>query len=85
MQEEAVKNIMVGEEDNYVINVGPQHPSTHGVLRFVVSLKGEIVKYLIPHCGYIHRGHGKNVRKDHLSADHPSYRPDGLSFGPHEQ
>ncbi|MFH0895721.1 MAG: NADH-quinone oxidoreductase subunit D [Bacteroidota bacterium] len=41
---------------DYIINMGPQHPSTHGVLRFEVSLKGETVDYLIPHCGYIHRG-----------------------------
>ncbi len=32
------------EEDEYVINVGPQHPATHGVLRFRVSLEGEIIK-----------------------------------------
>jgi len=44
------------ENEEYIINMGPQHPSTHGVLRFEVSLKGEIVKSLIPHCGYIHRG-----------------------------
>jgi NADH-quinone oxidoreductase subunit D len=44
------------ENEEYIINMGPQHPSTHGVLRFEVSLKGEIVKYLIPHSGYIHRG-----------------------------
>ncbi len=44
------------ESEEYIINMGPQHPSTHGVLRFEVSLKGETVKYLIPHSGYIHRG-----------------------------
>jgi NADH-quinone oxidoreductase subunit D len=44
------------ENEEYIINMGPQHPSTHGVLRFEVSLKGEIVKSLVPHCGYIHRG-----------------------------
>ena len=44
------------EHEEYIINMGPQHPSTHGVLRFEVSLKGEIVKSLVPHCGYIHRG-----------------------------
>lgn len=32
------------EEEEYVINVGPQHPATHGVLRFRVSLEGEIIK-----------------------------------------
>ena len=54
--EEKVKNITTDEQQEYVINMGPQHPSTHGVLRLVVSLKGEIVKSVQPHIGYIHRG-----------------------------
>jgi NADH-quinone oxidoreductase subunit D len=57
MQEVELKDLIASKEDGeYIINVGPQHPSTHGVLRFVVSLKGEMVEYLVPHCGYIHRG-----------------------------
>jgi NADH-quinone oxidoreductase subunit D/NADH-quinone oxidoreductase subunit C/D len=56
-----VKNI---EEEEYHINMGPQHPSTHGVLRLHVSLQGEIVKNLKPHCGYIHRGIEKMCEKD---------------------
>jgi NADH-quinone oxidoreductase subunit D/NADH-quinone oxidoreductase subunit C/D len=52
------------EEEEYHINMGPQHPSTHGVLRLVVSLQGEIVKNLKPHCGYIHRGIEKMCEKD---------------------
>lgn len=54
--EETVKDIISKEKEEYTINMGPQHPSTHGVLRFVVSLKGEIVKNVEPHLGYIHRG-----------------------------
>jgi len=54
--EEQVKNPIVDEQEEYFINMGPQHPSTHGVLRLVVSLKGEIVKNVEPHIGYIHRG-----------------------------
>lgn len=54
--EEQVKTTGVNEQEEYVINMGPQHPSTHGVLRLVVSLKGEIVKNVEPHLGYIHRG-----------------------------
>ncbi len=54
--EEEVKNITADEQQEYVINMGPQHPSTHGVLRLVVSLKGETVKSVKPHIGYIHRG-----------------------------
>ena len=44
------------EEEEYVINIGPQHPATHGVLRFKVSLEGETIKKIDAHCGYIHRG-----------------------------
>ncbi len=54
--EDQTKAIAVDEQQEYVINMGPQHPSTHGVLRLVVSLKGEIVKNVEPHIGYIHRG-----------------------------
>jgi NADH-quinone oxidoreductase subunit D/NADH-quinone oxidoreductase subunit C/D len=54
--EEKVKDIALDEQEEYVINMGPQHPSTHGVLRLVISLKGEIVKNVEPHLGYVHRG-----------------------------
>lgn len=56
MSEEIIKDVIIGENEDYIINMGPQHPSTHGVLRFEVCLQGETVKYLIPHIGYIHRG-----------------------------
>jgi NADH-quinone oxidoreductase subunit D len=54
--EQTVRNIISDGQEEYVINMGPQHPSTHGVLRLVVSLKGETVKNVEPHLGYIHRG-----------------------------
>jgi NADH-quinone oxidoreductase subunit D len=54
--EEKEKNITPDEQQEYIINMGPQHPSTHGVLRLVVSLKGEMVKSVQPHVGYIHSG-----------------------------
>lgn len=38
-----------------IINIGPQHPSTHGVLRLEIISDGEIVKEVIPHMGYLHR------------------------------
>ena len=41
--------------DDYVINIGPQHPATHGVLRLQTVLNGETVKRIYPHLGYIHR------------------------------
>ena len=43
-------------DDDYVINIGPQHPATHGVLRLQTILDGEYVRKVYPHCGYIHRG-----------------------------
>jgi NADH-quinone oxidoreductase subunit D/NADH-quinone oxidoreductase subunit C/D len=51
------------EDQEYTINMGPQHPSTHGVLRFVVALKGEIVQRVESHLGYIHRGIEKMSEK----------------------
>lgn len=54
--EEHLKNSVTGGQEEYVLNIGPQHPSTHGVLRLVASLRGEIVTNIEPHIGYIHRG-----------------------------
>ena len=44
------------EDGDYVVNIGPQHPSTHGVLHFRVALEGERIKKIDPVLGYIHRG-----------------------------
>jgi len=44
------------QEEDYVINIGPQHPSTHGVMHFRTSLDGEIIKHIDVISGYIHRG-----------------------------
>jgi len=41
--------------DEMIINMGPQHPSTHGVLRLEIVVDGEIVVDVIPHIGYLHR------------------------------
>lgn len=38
------------------INMGPQHPSTHGVLQLILELDGEVVRKATPHIGYLHRG-----------------------------
>jgi len=51
---EEIVNIF--EPDDYIINIGPQHPSTHGVMHFRTALDGEIVKKIDVHSGYIHRG-----------------------------
>lgn len=50
------KTCPIFEEDDYVINIGPQHPSTHGVMHFRTALDGENVKKIDVHSGYIHRG-----------------------------
>lgn len=43
-------------KNDYVVNIGPQHPSTHGVLHFRTRLDGETVTKIDAHMGYIHRG-----------------------------
>jgi NADH-quinone oxidoreductase subunit C/D len=47
------------ETDRIVLNMGPQHPSTHGVFRMVVTLEGETILDLEPVLGYLHRNHEK--------------------------
>lgn len=50
--------------EEMIINLGPQHPSTHGVLRLEVLMDGEIVQEVVPHIGYLHRcfeKHGENL------------------------
>ena len=46
----------VFQDNDYIVNIGPQHPATHGVLRFQTALDGETIKKIDVHCGYIHRG-----------------------------
>ncbi|MBE2233977.1 MAG: NADH-quinone oxidoreductase subunit D [Anaerolinea sp.] len=45
--------------ERIVVNMGPQHPSTHGVFRMIVELDGETVTALEPEMGYLHRNHEK--------------------------
>ena len=50
--------------DEMLVNMGPQHPSTHGVLRLVLRTDGEVVSEATPHIGYLHRSAekiGENV------------------------
>lgn len=49
----AYKPVVKTEE--MILNMGPQHPSTHGVLRLELQLEGEIITKVIPHIGYLHR------------------------------
>jgi len=66
--------------EEYFINMGPQHPSTHGVLRLVLKLDGEVVKEVIPVLGYIHRGIEKIAEhQSYLQMGHLTDRMDYLS------
>jgi NADH:ubiquinone oxidoreductase subunit D len=47
------------DTNDLVVNIGPQHPSTHGVLRLVTTLNGEVVKEMEPVIGYLHRSKEK--------------------------
>src|SRR5689334_23493067 len=62
---EALSNNRANEElqelhgDKMVLNMGPSHPATHGVLRIVLELDGEIITKAAPDIGYLHRGDEK--------------------------
>lgn len=43
------------EIENYSLNFGPQHPAAHGVLRLILEMDGEVIKYADPHIGFLHR------------------------------
>lgn len=51
------------KSEEMIINLGPQHPSTHGVLRLEVLSDGEIIKEVVPHIGYLHRCFEKHAEK----------------------
>jgi NADH-quinone oxidoreductase subunit D len=48
-------------DQHMILNLGPQHPSMHGVLRLVVEIDGEIVLRLYPEIGYLHTGIEKDL------------------------
>ncbi len=57
------------EKQTYTINFGPQHPATHGVLRLILELDGEVVERADPHIGFLHRGTEKLIEhKTYLQA-----------------
>jgi NADH-quinone oxidoreductase subunit D len=64
--------------ETMVLNMGPQHPSTHGVLRLIVELDGEIVVNCVPDVGYLHTGieknmEAKNYKKAEVMTDRIDY------------
>ena len=50
------KHRLIFQKDDFVVNIGPQHPATHGVLRFRTAVDGETIKKIDVYMGYIHRG-----------------------------
>ena len=52
------------KSEEYFINMGPQHPATHGVLRLLLTIDGEIIKKVDPDLGYIHRSIEKMCERD---------------------
>ncbi len=52
----AVVEPVAGEEKTLILNMGPQHPSTHGVLRLVLEIDGETIVRLTPEIGFLHTG-----------------------------
>lgn len=57
------REVRVFEPDDFVVNIGPQHPATHGVLRFRTAVDGETIKKIDVYMGYIHRGIEKICEK----------------------
>lgn len=59
----------MSDKRTYTLNFGPQHPATHGVLRLVLDLDGELVDKADPHIGFLHRGTEKLIEyKTYLQA-----------------
>src|SRR5258705_5461407 len=56
------------QSEEMLVNMGPQHPSTHGVLRIVLRTDGEMVLEAVPHLGYLHRC------KEKIDANLPYYQ-----------
>ncbi len=57
------KEVRVFQPEDFVVNIGPQHPATHGVLRFRTAIDGETIKKIDVYMGYIHRGIEKICEK----------------------
>ncbi len=71
LEEGAGGNGRIMRTDQVVINMGPQHPSTHGVLRMVARLDGETIQQLDPVLGYLHRCHEKIGERNTWLANMP--------------
>ena len=58
--------------DEMLINMGPQHPSTHGVLRVVLRTDGEVVAEVTPHIGYLHRSPKRSAKTSRRASSCPT-------------
>ncbi len=66
--------------ETVLLNMGPQHPSTHGVLRLLLELDGEIVVNCVPDIGFLHTGIEKNMEaKTYIKAEVMTDRLDYLN------
>ena len=52
-----------------IINLGPQHPATHGVLRLIAILHGEIIQWISPEIGLLHRGTEKLMECNYYNSN----------------
>ena len=66
------------DDERMIVNMGPQHPSTHGVLRLQAELEGEVVRRVKPIIGYLHTGMEKNWRRIKLFSRSNKYNKNGL-------
>jgi NADH-quinone oxidoreductase subunit C/D len=64
--------------EKVTVNMGPQHPSTHGVFRMVITLDGETILRLEPVMGYLHRNHEQIGERNTFIQNIPVHRPPGL-------
>jgi NADH-quinone oxidoreductase subunit D len=63
--------VSVDHREELLLNMGPHHPSTHGVLRFILHTDGEIMRKAVPEVGYLHRGLEKMAERQ----TYPGYMP----------
>ena len=62
------------DDETYYLNMGPQHPSMHGVLRLLLHLRGELILSCEPVIGYAHRAHEKMAENRSGSSSSPTRR-----------
>ncbi len=71
--------------ETMTVNMGPQHPSTHGVLRLVLELDGEVIQSVMPTIGYLAHRDREDGRAEEVAAGHPARRAHGLPGRPVQQ